>query len=427
MSLAPAGWLFAAYRHARRPGSLARDVAATAGTNAGLAVLGGLGGILLARALGPNDRGHLVALVQWPALACTLASVGVTQATTYRLGRHPARAKAIVATGTALCLASGVVVALAGPILAVAVGRSETVERYLTVLFLLAPMTIATGLWNSALQTLHIGRFNLTRAVQPLVYLAGTSVLFATDRLRLVTASITLGGAQVAAFIVAYVATRRSVPIGLRADRAEAGSLLRYGAVVFVGMLPRVVNVRLDLLVLSILPSVAPRELGVYVIAASLTWLVLPVAVSFGTVAFPRLARADDGFDRVQRVALRGSTGVALVLVAALVAGAPWVVPTVFGEPYRGAVRLVWLLAPGTVFLAFNQVMGDVLRGRGRPSFAVAGEATAAVVTITGLLLFVDAYGTTAAAVVSSVAYAATSVVLRMLLRKAGDGGPIPL
>jgi O-antigen/teichoic acid export membrane protein len=414
------GWLAATYRRARRPGTLARELAATATTNIGLAVIGGAGGILLARALGPADRGYLVTLVQWPALACTIASLGITQAATYRIGQRPADKEVVVSTGTALAFASGAVVAAAGPLLAHLIGRADAVQTYLMILFLLGPMTIAAGLWNSALQAVHIGRFNLTRATQPVAYFVCAATLYLLGQLRLGTAAASLVAAQILAFAVAYFATRTPIPIGLRVDRTEAKALYRYGLVVFVGMLPRIVNVRLDLLILSVVPSIASRELGIYAVAASLTWLVLPVAVSFGTVAFPRLARRTDRVagDRIQRVALRGSLAVASTLVLGLAVSAPWVIPLLFGNRYRSAVHLVWLLCPGTVCLALNQVMGDILRGRGRPSYAIAGEVTAAVVTVAGLAAFTGRYGTTAAAVVSSVAYAATSVVLGLLLRR---------
>ena len=49
------------------------------------------------------------------------------------------------------------------------------------------------------------------------------------------------------------------------------------------------------------------------------------------------------------------------------------------GPAYRGAVPLLWMLAPGGIFLACGQVVGDILRGLGRPGQVALAQGLTAV------------------------------------------------
>ena len=81
-----------------------------------------------------------------------------------------------------------------------------------------------------------------------------------------------------------------------------------------------------------------------------------------------------------------------------------WVVPLVYGVSYRGAVPLLWILAPGAVFLACGEVTGDLLRGR-TSRFVAWAEGLAAVFTIVLLFALLSVVGVAGAAIASTFAY----------------------
>ncbi len=68
--------------------------------------------------------------------------------------------------------------------------------------------------------------------------------------------------------------------------------------------------------------------------------------------------------------------------MAPIAASAYWLIPLVFGTAYASAVPLLWILTPGGILLACNQVAGDLLRGLGRPGLVAAAEGLAAVCTV---------------------------------------------
>jgi O-antigen/teichoic acid export membrane protein len=175
----------------------------------------------------------------------------------------------------------------------------------------------------------------------------------------------------------------------------------------------------------------APVDLGRYAVAVSVTMIPVPLVCAIGNVTFPRLAAqrtASAQSERLQRVALLTSAVLATAVMLFLAVTCSWLIPLVFGATYRGAVPLVWLLAPGGVFLCCGQVTGDLLRGLGRPKSAATAQGVAAVFTVILLIALLPVLGVAAAAIATTIAYGvALTVMIRLLRRPAREAGPPPL
>jgi O-antigen/teichoic acid export membrane protein len=81
-------------------------------------------------------------------------------------------------------------------------------------------------------------------------------------------------------------------------------------------------------------------------------------------------------------------------------------------------VPLIWILAPGGVFLAVNAVLGDLLRGRNRPLTVAWAQGAGAVVTVAGLALLLPPFGVYGAAAASTTAYTVTCAWMVWALRR---------
>lgn len=397
-----------------------RDVTSTAGANLGTALLTSVGGVFLARQLGSADRGHLVTVLQWPALFGSLASFGLTQATCYRVSQRPHEGDAVVRTAVRAALVTGLLVAVAGIPVASLLADTRTVEKLLRLVFVVSPLFIAGGVWMSSLQATDIREWNRSRIVQPVFYFAGICLMALSGRLTLTAAAVVFCLSLMAQATVARHGSRMAVEHS-GSSGPHLRALYRYGVRVWVSSIPQLVNVRLDLLILSVLPSIAAADLGTYAVAASLSWLALPAAMAFGSVAFPTIAAAPDepARRRIERRSLLGaaiSAGAVLVLICLL---APLVVPRLFGADFSGAVGCLWLLAPGTACLAANRVIDNLLQGRGYPMWTSAGEGIGAVLTVCLLATLAPRFGIRGAAAASSVAYFGTMVGLYIVLRRA--------
>jgi O-antigen/teichoic acid export membrane protein len=402
-------------------------VAATSGINVVVTATSAVTGLLLARLLGPETRGEYAAVMAWFGVALILGELGQTAATTYFVAHEPARARTYVATSRTMMIASGLVTAAVGALLAPTLAHGDhelTVAYYIA--FATAVIAFLSASYAPALQARDLTKWHVARVVQPVGFLVCTVVILALDVLTLHAVLLSLAATVTGTAVVSYVLCAR---VGLNSghtDRKVVRPLLRYGFSQLAATSPLIVNARLDQLVLS--QTVAAAQLGRYAVAVTFTTLALPVVAAVGYVAFPRLASSTLSPDRAARLVRRaavGSGAVALAIVVPLALSASWLVPWVFGPEYREAVPLIWILAPGGVFLAVNAVLGDLLRGRGRPLTVAWAQGAGAVVTVAGLVLLLPVFGVHGAAAASTASYAVTCAWMAGALRR-HDAAPGP-
>lgn len=395
-------------------------IARTATFNVAAAMAAAASGVILARALGPTARGEYAAVVAWSGVLLVIGEVGQGGAVCFYVAREPLAARDYIATSRTMMLVTGGLAVAAGLLLApvLADGNPGLAQAY-QIAFAGAAITFIGTSYTFALQARSISQWNLVRLSQPVLGLALAIVLW---RLRLLTLHVVLyvlAGTVAVQLGYAYYLCRRCGLAPGRTRVALVRPLAAYGLSQLAAVTPTSVNLLLDQLILSQL--VPPAALGRYAIAASVTLVAVPLVSAIGNVAFPRLAaqRTVSAQDQwMQRAAVLGSAGLAFAILLPVAVSAYWVIPLVFGPGYRGAVPLLWILAPGGVFIAAGQVAGDLLRGRNRPGLVAVAQGIAAVFTVGLLIVLLPSLGVAAAAIASTVAYGvALAVMMHSLWR----------
>jgi O-antigen/teichoic acid export membrane protein len=393
---------------------MAGTTARTAGYNVAAAAAAATGGVLVARAVGPVVRGEYAAVIAWFGVLLVAGEVGQTAAVCFYVARDPMRARGYVATARGTMLATGAIALATGYIAAPALGHGDPGLTGAYRLAFSGSVIAFTGAsYTFALQARSIGRWNLVRFTQPAVGLAGLAVLWQLRMLSLQTAVGALIGSMTIQLCVAYYWCRRCDLAPGCAQPKFAWPLLKYGLSQLAAVAPTSVNAYLDQLLLS--QVAAPAALGSYAIAVSVAGIPVPLVSAIGSVAFPRLAAqggAAAQAGRIPRVALLTSAGMACAVLLPVAASARWLIPLAFGAAYRPAVPLVWILAPGGVFLASGQVAGELLRGLGRPGLVAAAQGLAAVFTVILLFTLLPIVGVAAAAIASTIAYGVALAVM---------------
>ncbi|MFC0566590.1 oligosaccharide flippase family protein [Plantactinospora siamensis] len=386
--------------------------------------------MLAARSLGPAPRGEYAAIMTWFGTLLMVGQLGQTAAVAYHVAREPRRAADHLATSRNIMLVTGLLAIGAGLVAAPMLGRhhGEAVWGYRLV-FLTCLPTFVGASYTFALLATRLALWNLVRISQPLAYLAVLGLLYLTGGLTLTTLVWTLCLTMVAQTVLAYALCRRHGLAGGRGRADLARPLLRYGVSQVTAAVPTTLTGRLDQLVLSM--AVAPAALGHYAVATSVTNLALPLVGAVGSVVYPRIAShtmSAQGALALQRRAVWTSAVLSAVLLLAVAASAPWVVPSVFGAGFRGAVLLIWLLSPGTALLACGMVCADLLRGHGRPLAVARAQGISAVAVAVLLAVLLPTMGLPGAALASTVA---AGVALILMLRAlpgrsaVADGGVV--
>jgi O-antigen/teichoic acid export membrane protein len=411
----------------RRRGT-GRLVARTAGYNVAAAAAAGLGGVIIARALGPEMRGEYAAVTAWFGVTLMIGGMGQPAALCFHVAHDPGHARGYVATSRAMMLITGTAALVGGILLAPLLARGNA---GLTIAYRIAFATSIVAFigasYTFSLQARNLHWWNQVRVSQPVLSLAFVVVLWRLRMLTLDAALIVLALTMLLQLGWAYYRCRSADLVPGHAQARFVRPLAWYGVAQIAALTPAALNADLDQLVLS--QAVHPAVLGRYAIAVSCSTLPIPLVSAIGNVAFPRLAsrrRVDGLAARMQWLGIWGSACLAAAALVPLDLVAPWLIPRVFGPGYAGVVPLLWILTPAGVFLACNQVTADMLRGRKRPQVVARAQGLAAVFTVILLVALLPVVGVYGAAIASAVAYGVALAMMLLSLRKLPADSPGP-
>jgi O-antigen/teichoic acid export membrane protein len=332
--------------------------------------------VVVARALGPRERGAWSLALLMASLLAQVADAGLSTSTLFLMRNRPDRVRAAVAMSTAVVCVSSValsllvlsfkdlglarllglpfdVVAIAGlvvPVVALlsltrqlltatgdlpganasVLGQSLLLPAVLTPMLLMGPSRAAWALWGYLAAT-------------------GTALLFTGSRLL------------------------RRVPPGPLWDARLLGTLLRLGVPSQLGSFALSLTYRSDLFLVSHWLGLSAA--GVYSIGLTLSEMLRGVPETAQALVISRSVRPDlpSYVGEVARMTVLVTTGTGLAFALA----APVVVPIVFGEAYRGAALVLACLVPGVVGLAISYAISPLLFLEGRIVVSAFGALAA--------------------------------------------------
>ena len=405
----------------RVSGARASVVANLAG---GLAIqsLGVVTGTLLARGLGPHDRGVIAAMVLWPTLVVAIGDFGIGSALAFYAAQEPRAARRYVQLAERAAVVVAAVLMPVGVLIAYA-GLTESGINAVGTGLLLALVFIPAAIVSRYIAGLAQGllNFGVFYAIR-LSMSVSIAVVLAIELL--------IGQMSVASAVAAYLVGLSAmvvVTVGVKGllARGQLGSeppsirvLTSYGLRSLFGALYPAEILFVDQIIVAV--ALGPRELGLYAAALAFTTLPRVLAEAIATAAFPHVTRAADPRRPVVRFLAAG----ALVLLpcgVALTMMMPWLVVTIFGPMFSEAIDPAKLLIWGSILFGLRRIAGDALRGLGVPGRASAIEAGTWPIMV-GVLAIAARDGLAAVAVglvgVQMLALAGSLIVLGRALRE---------
>lgn len=383
-------------------------IAGTLTTTMAVQALGLVSGALAARLLGVDGRGLLAALILWPTVSAHLGDLGGPIANAYMSARKPEKAPVLIWNSLIVCLVqSAILCVITLPIMMAALGKYR-IEAWVAVGFVLTyiPFNLLYRYLNFINQGLRFfTAFNLARLAVQAGYTAAVLALFLfrDADIRLVL------GAYAFSHLIAALIAGREVFSKVRPKLEIGGSLLRegfsYGIRAHLGNLTPIELLQLDLAVVVIM--LGPHDAGLYSVAASAGLVIRMLGGSMGSVALPSVAAATgrSGQNRQATEIFRFAILLTCLIASFIAIAASPLVVAVYGSAFLGAVPIIRILCIAMVAAALRQVLGDCLRGAGRPLQATISEVASWGVTVAGLGLLVSAEGAIGAAVAVSIGY----------------------
>lgn len=387
--------------------------------------LGYAASVLIARALGPGERG-LFAILQNDAIVATqVLAVGVHEAVLYYGSRRRRLQPALLGLALLQTLLLAIVtlgfVVLFGPSLARAQGGTYSAHLWLLA-GSLVPLTYLECATLHLVQTelnfkvtnrmTVIARFTVLLSALVLVVQLGLGVTGA------VLGLIAFEAVQIAVYLP--LAARRGIGFSMRVARAS----LSYGVRIQFGALFRVASGRFDVLLLSFF--VAHATVAYYAIAQIVSELVLLMPRALATVLLPVVA-SDRRANDLSTSTLRMNGTLSLIALLTVAACGPALILFGYGASYRPALLPFLILLGGIWFVSAGNLVTSVLSAHGRPglgSFLVAFEG---VLTVGLDVLLIPRFGTVGAAVASVISYAAFGLTSIAVLGKQNQVSPFSL
>jgi O-antigen/teichoic acid export membrane protein len=373
----------------------------------GSLLVGFVASILLARWLGPSDRGLLGIMVSTNGLALAVLGLGIAGAAHYYASLRETRLNALLGDTLAYGVVLGAIVVpavwlLRDPI-AELLSKGRGADAWVLAA-VLVPVSFVQFTTQSHLGGgLRFGLLNVLWVVSKLVQLVLVVVLLGF-----------LGLGVSAALVCLIVASLVITCGGLPAALARSGfptidlglfrQLLAYGLRSQAAGLFRILNFRLDVIILQFFQPLA--VVGYYVVAQVIAELVITLSRSFQPVVLTLVARREGEERRSTTVAAVRHHGIlALAAVLGNAVLGSLVIVYGFGPDFRDAVVPMLILLPGMWFLGTGTLIGSDLSGRQRPGLASVLAGLAVLVTVGLDLLLIPPFGATGAAVASLGAY----------------------
>jgi O-antigen/teichoic acid export membrane protein len=382
--------------------------------------IGTVTGILAARMLGPVARGEYAAVVLWPMAIATFLAFGINQAIAFNVGRSAFTVSEVATAAVTLGLIQGALSILIGLLVVpFALAKYSPAIQHLGIVFVFfTPALILGGYPANLFQGRQdLLRFNVIRVAAPAIYFAGLVGLYFTHRASLTSVIVFHLAGWLAALGMGSVMICGILKPRVRWNASAIPRLISFGVRTQVTNLANYFNQRMDQLLLSLF--VPPRQLGLYAVAVTLSAGAMVFPQAAGIVTFSRGAsqHSDDAKVTIG-VSFRASLIWLLVCCSALYVLTPFLIRLLFGAAFDGSIVACRILLPGTVFIGLNQVLYNGASALGRPGLPSYGEGVSMAVTGIGLYVLVPRYGYIGAAMISSIAYSVSFLVMLVLVRR---------
>lgn len=328
-------------------------------------VAGLLGGIITARYLGPDGKGVFAVITYLVGIVAMISTLGIGEAEIFFVNRGQHELRAAIDSSLAAVLATGSIggLLLVG-VLTVYVSAGEVGW----VVIALAGATVPASALANTVAHLHniLERFVFTSGLA--AGMSACSALLTWILVGPLQRGVT--GAILAALVVAVLGA--AVGLGLLGRVGEVGPRWSYfrrssrfgTSLVAAGVLMSLAG-RADLLVVGAVLGSASA--GFYSVALTVAALPTYGASAIAFVAFPRLSRDDNEpgglVSRLSRLGILSAV-VGAIGLAPLV---PFLVPTLFGQPFREAVPATLVLLSAAPLWALHLVLGRAAAAAGRP------------------------------------------------------------
>jgi O-antigen/teichoic acid export membrane protein len=380
-----------------------------------------LASVLLARALGPTDRGRYALALTLASLATALVTLGLEQAQLRLWSRRTATPDTFVTSSAALSatLGSACIPAIALAYLALRGSTLKGLDVAEMAIIVLVPGVQLHSVLAANLLTMdgYLERVNQALVASVAIAVGAATALYALHALDLVTALALFTGQALLNWTLLLRALRNvghpRMPVPWRFMKRE----LATGVRIYPYELASILTFRIDVFLVAALAGVA--DAGKYAVAVTLAELVWLAGSSVSYPLVQRLAGSDDRRAAEATVrTVRMSLLVSALTAGAIAVGATVAVGPLYGDAFLPARDATWALLPGMLAMAGWRTAAGFLVRSGDLGPLSAGAAAALASNVVVNVALIPPLGIVGAGIASSISYALAAGAVAVTLHR---------
>jgi O-antigen/teichoic acid export membrane protein len=353
---------------------------------------------MLAQALGVTGRGELAAALAPSALVVAVATLGLPEALTYYVAKHPQITRQALACSILLTACTGVL-CLIGSV--VTLPFLSTGDAGLGKLIVLATALSIPALVVGVLRGAASGRQMWTavaveRLINTMLRVALFGILLVLGHLTVLTAVLVSSLAPLCAGAVYWRVW--ATPRDLEGSEPFMGNLRRaltsFGCRMWLGAVASMLVARVAPLLVAPLSNL--YELGLYTVATTISDVPLIVALAVRDALYGINSRTNDA--RQITTTSRMAVLIGAIGCAAIGGTLPLWLGGVFGEEFREATVSTWMLMFSALLCIPGLMAAAGLSAWGRPGLRSLGLAVTLVANASALIVLVPRMGAIGAA-----------------------------
>ena len=370
--------------------------------------------IVIGRILGPSGRGSVAFLTTIGFISSWLSTFGVDQAISNVAARLPDARRALAGNAVVLAFVFGGLAAaiVLGATLVFPAVQGDASRGLLILVMLNVPLLVLQiYLRQLAAAQYRFGIGNLTAVVPAVVNIVGNVGLYLAGHLTVGSAIVTwLAGQALGTLWLAWYVHARLEGFG-RPNLPLVRESLRFGIRAHTSHTMNLGNYRADQWIMGILST--PQQLGLYSVAVSWSEALFLLPQALMQVQRPDLARSEHHHAGPRAaLAFRLSILLTFVLCAAMIAAAPILCVTVFGEDFRGSIVDLRIVALGGFGIVALKLLGSALTAQERPLRESLGVGVTFVTVLTLDFILIPSLGGEGASIASAVGYSAGGLAM---------------
>jgi O-antigen/teichoic acid export membrane protein len=380
------------------------------GANLLTTILGLVGSIILARWLGPTQRGIFAAIILIPSILQYVVNFGMYSAIIYFTAQKDSPKHKIWSNLICIGLIQSVLGALIGWIIITLYLQKYPSDSITYSHFYLA--TLPLGLFGMyATFMLQGASFfkitNILRCIVPVGYCIGIIVLQIENSLtikHLVYLQIFIQSCYLLTSI--FLLYRDLLhKITFMFDGTLMRKMLTYGVKVWIGDISYLANARIDqFLIGAVLVS---RDLGIYTIAVSIAGFTGILSKAVGTIILPIVAGKTSVIEQKNEIVsfFQRYWIVSIIFHLAFAIAVWFLLPVIYGSVYAESVQICQIIIIGYFFINAKNVLAEGLQGMGFPEIISTVEVFGMLISLILSILLIKPYGLVGVSFAVTLAY----------------------